>query len=305
MVSEKRRSNTESRGLNTITAYILPVINLSAILLILLTPLPGYSWEIGGLFKNVDCIISTPSGDYIFVSSINGSPRAKNSKGYISKVASDGSSVNLKFIDGSEYGYTLHAPKGMAIRDSVLYVTDIDFVRGFHVEQGINVANINLAPYGAKGLNDIAVDKEGNLLVTDTLTGRIFKIDRETEEITIFLHSPMIQTPYGISVLPTGAILVSSYIDRTIWLLDNKKLTKLWEDKNGLMNAYGIDYDRQGNIYFSDFTYDKIYILNWKGEITPLQDNFNQPVKICLDRKNNILFVPEYGAHRVKAIKLK
>ncbi|MBI4715890.1 MAG: hypothetical protein HY760_08145, partial [Nitrospirae bacterium] len=90
----------------------------------------------------------------------------------------------LRFVEGGKSGVTLHAPKGLAVVGDVLYVTDIDAVRGFDKETGNVLHTIDLKKKGALFLNDLTVDDQGVLYVSDTTVfvdpqapPTLFKID--------------------------------------------------------------------------------------------------------------------------------
>jgi len=87
-------------------------------------------------FAGPDCAIWDPTGDVYLVSNVHGDPRRKDDNGFISRVRPDGSVESLRWIDGDAAGVTLHAPCGMAILDDVLWVADIDVLRGFDCSTG-------------------------------------------------------------------------------------------------------------------------------------------------------------------------
>jgi hypothetical protein len=114
-----------------------------------------------------------PAQDLYLVSNINGSPVGKDDNGFISRVSPEGKIVELKWIDGAKPDVALDAPKGMAVLDGVLYVTDIDTVRRFDAVTGAPKGETKIE--GATFLNDIAI-QDGKLLVTDSgLQGDDFK----------------------------------------------------------------------------------------------------------------------------------
>ena len=69
--------------------------------------------------------------------------------------------------------------------------------------------------------------------------------------------------------------------------------------------TYGIDYDIQGHLYFSDTNSNTLYTLDEKCTVTPVIQKLDNPVKIRIDRRNNVLFVAEYGNDQVKTIQLE
>lgn len=162
-------------------------------------------------FKNPDRVIVDPENECIYVSNVNGAPLARDDNGFISRISPDFKVVSLHFLDGALNDYELNAPKGMAIKDGILYVADIDTIRGFDLHKRVNVQNIELAPYGAKYLVDLVFTKEGKLLVSDTAANTIFQIELGKGIIVRkLLHSPLLKGPTGLSVLPDGRILIVS-----------------------------------------------------------------------------------------------
>ena len=102
-----------------------------------------------------------------FVSDIHGDGAAKDGNGFISQVGPDGRIIRLKWVTG------LDAPKGLARVGDTLYAADLDSV----VAIDIPAARIISKTYvpGATFLNDAATDPEGNLYVSDTRQGKVFR----------------------------------------------------------------------------------------------------------------------------------
>lgn len=99
-------------------------------------------------------------------------PTAKDGDGYISLVDMKGNIKEKKYFDAP-----LNAPKGMAIYDNILYVTDISSVIGFDIKTRNKVFQLSLKEKNVNFLNDIAVDDNGVLYVSATDTGDIYKIN--------------------------------------------------------------------------------------------------------------------------------
>lgn len=144
-----------------------------------------------------------------FVSNIDGSPVAKDSNGFISRLNADGAVDSLHFVLGGRGGVTLNAPKGMAIIGDTLWVSDIDVVRGFHRKTGVAVATVEFGAQ-ARFLNDIAAGPDGTLYITDTGIGldaggnfihpgpdRIFAL--AGRGITVAAEGDWLQRPNGIA----------------------------------------------------------------------------------------------------------
>lgn len=117
-------------------------------------------------FRTPESVLYDSVLDTYIVSNINGSPFDKDDNGFLSRVAPDGHTVELRWVDGASDGVTLNAPKGMAIKGDTLFVADIEVVRLFDRASG---APLGVLPTpGATFLNDVTVGADGAVYVTDT-----------------------------------------------------------------------------------------------------------------------------------------
>ena len=79
--------------------------------------------------------------DCYFISNVNGEPDARDNNGFISKLDRDGKVLAAQFIHGDTHA-PLHAPQGMVVVGSTLYVADLDALRAFDVKTGKPVATV-------------------------------------------------------------------------------------------------------------------------------------------------------------------
>ncbi len=105
-----------------------------------------------------ESVLYDKKNDRYLISNINGNPTAADGNGFISIVSPEGKLQKLKWIDGEGEQTQLNAPKGMAILDDKLYVTDINSVRVFDLGTGKQWASIDIK--GSTFLNDAATDGE-------------------------------------------------------------------------------------------------------------------------------------------------
>ncbi len=123
-------------------------------------------WRLEGL-DEPESVIADGHGGYI-VSNISGEAAERNGQGYLARVSADGALVDRHWVTG------LNAPKGMAIRDGHLFVSDIDHLVEIDLASGDVIAEHAMP--GARFLNDVAV--MGDLvLVSDSAGSRIFALD--------------------------------------------------------------------------------------------------------------------------------
>src|SRR5215203_5711460 len=157
-------------------------------------------WETPANLKNPESVVYASKQNLLFVSNINGKPDQKDQNGFISAVSpSNGSTIELNWITG------LNAPKGMAVNDnnSRLYVSDITDLVEIDIDGEKIVKRFN-AP-GSAFLNDVAMDSQGNIYVSDTVTNTIYKLDRDANNsnnttLQAWLRSPQLNGPNGLHV---------------------------------------------------------------------------------------------------------
>lgn len=114
-------------------------------------------------------------GTFFYVSNLGArlAPSAKDADGFISKLDADGNILELKWIAGDD----LHAPKGMGIVKDVLYVADVDKIRGYNLKTKEKVFQLDFSQTGTVYLNDIAIKDNNTLFVSATDVGFIYQVD--------------------------------------------------------------------------------------------------------------------------------
>lgn len=117
-------------------------------------------------FASPESVLYDAEGDVYLVSNINGGPADLDDNGFISKLAPDGTILDLHFIDGADPDVELNGPKGSYIVGDWLWVADIDVVRVFDRETG---APLHTFPVeGATFLNDVTFSGEDGVFVSDS-----------------------------------------------------------------------------------------------------------------------------------------
>lgn len=135
------------------------------------TPELTQVWKTDTVFTGSESTLYDPSADVIYVSNGNTKAGDKDNDGFISAINTDGTVRDLKWVEGN-----LHAPKGMALLDGKLYVTDIDEVKIIDVASATIEKTIPVE--GAVFLNDVATDGK-QIYVSDTRTGSIYAMDTD------------------------------------------------------------------------------------------------------------------------------
>jgi sugar lactone lactonase YvrE len=229
----------------------------------------------------------------LYVSNVNGEPLKKDKNGFISKMDLDGKISKLKWIEG------LDAPKGMGVFGKKLYVTNIDEIVEIDIDK--NKITKRYPVKGAKFLNDISIDKEGKVYVSDMNTNKIILLaGGKTEEWSV---SPELKSPNGVLVENDYLLVGNENYILKIGLSD-KSVTKFID------NTGGID----GLVAVGDSSY---IITDWTGT-THLVHPAKEKVKLLDTTRDTInaadieyiqsmrlLLVPTFFDNRVMAYELK
>jgi DNA-binding beta-propeller fold protein YncE len=151
-------------------AFCLVVI-FSLSLLLFMRPAPVLSVE---GFASPESVATDAQGQRIFVSNIGVklSPTDKDGDGFISELSPNGSIVKPFFTPKG----VLNAPKGLAITQNTVYVTDIDRVVGFDINSGKQVFSLDFSSTGSSLLNDLVMIDDRTLLVTTSDLGKVYRI---------------------------------------------------------------------------------------------------------------------------------
>lgn len=253
------------------------------------TPTLTLLWESAdSLMTNESVLFDAESGN-LYVSNIEGQdPLQKDGKGSIAILSKEGKILNPAWVTG------LNAPKGMAISNGKLYVTDIDEL----VEIDIATAKISnkWKVDGAQFLNDVAAHN-GTVYFTDMNTGKVHSFANGT----ISTISEGNKSINGIAVAADG----------TIYGLDASGLKKWNADgtttvvNNQVSDGDGLVILEDGNFVAS----------RWVGEIWFANDSTqtimvdtkaaeSNTADIGYNAAEKIVYVPTFYKNKVAAYKL-
>lgn len=275
-------------------------IFISPILLIFIYPLCAVDFS---GFSNPESVYVNKN--IVFVSNIGEKPLslAKDGDGFISKLDSNGNIIEKEFISN------LNAPKGMAIIDNILYVADIDTIKGFDLNNKKEV--FNLAIKDSKFLNDIEMLDNKTLLASDTATGIIYIIDLSGKYDIFVKIDSKFGGPNGLLLDKNNNCLIVAGYDPTGKVkgsivsvdLDSKEQIPL---SKPLGSLDGIAFAKNGDLLVSDWG-DKmqgvIYRINQNNDIKILKlESIKGPADIFSDGEN--LWIPKMLESKVSKINL-
>lgn len=124
------------------------------------------SWKTEAKLEVPESVKYYEKGNCLFVSNVAGNPSEKDGNGFISKLSLDGRIQSLKWVDG------LDAPKGMAIAEGILYVSNIDELVLIDIKKATVIKRIKQPK--AKFLNDVTITTSGDVLISDSGTSTIY-----------------------------------------------------------------------------------------------------------------------------------
>ncbi len=204
-------------------------------------------WETPAVFKTPESVCYDPERKQIYVSNINGKASQKDGNGFISLLNPDGTVKTLEWITG------LNAPKGLGIYDHDLYVGDIDRVICIDIDRGIIIDKYQ-AP-GASFLNDIAIDGDGKVYISDTGNHRVYIL--KNGEVSVYLDSEKIAGANGLFVEDSTLLIGTNDAVYRVTLGDRDPVPYI-ENTGSIDGLEGVGHGRylysdwQGHVYLAE-----------------------------------------------------
>ena len=206
---------------------------------------------------------STDPGVY-FISSTNG-----DDVGWVSKLAADGSMID------SRWATDLRHPMGMRVSGKRLWINNTTEIVGLNLD---NPDDRIVHPIdGAISLNDLATDFSGYAYLSDSLNSRVVRVNLATGENSTYI-STLPSSPNGVLVqgdrlyIASWGVMSDRPEERAEWitktagdlywvsLKDAKKSRQIIAPELG--NLDGVEIDRNGNIYVSDWESGELYKIS-------------------------------------------
>ena len=248
-------------------------------------------WATDTILKVPESLLVDDKENCLWVSNIDGASNGKDGKGSISKLSKTGAPINLEWITG------LNAPKGMAKYKQELYVADLTELVVIDVKKGVIKNKITIE--GSVFLNDVTVNNNGAVFVSDSRTGKVHRY--ENNQVTLEVEN--LQGPNGLlsiedqllildrgsllSVTPGGAISkimdgMDPSTDGIERVAPNQYLVSCW---NGI-------------VYYVVAGAQKVILFDTRSEKINSAD-------IGYDAKKKIIYVPTFLKNNVVAYQLQ
>jgi DNA-binding beta-propeller fold protein YncE len=219
--------------------------------------------------------------------------------------------------EGTEPGQ-LSEPWGIAIaQDGTVYVTDTwnhrvqaysstgEFLRTFGTFANVQEGDPQAEPGKFWGPRGIAVDREGNLYVTDTGNKRVEKFTSDGEFLQAWGGGGIIpgafEEPVGIAIDRDGNIYVADTWNRRVQKFDaNFNPVAQWDvvawDSESVVNKPSLAVDAEGRVFISDPEGYRIIVYDNKGQVLGTWGQYGQdpasfalPNGLAFDSQGNLL----------------
>ena len=267
--------------------------------------MPATASQVDGL-QTPQSFLADPSGEFYFISNINGEADAKDNNGFITRLDKAGKITDLHFIQGGQNGTTLNGPKGMAIVDRLLYVVDVDTLRGFDKETGKAAVIVSLEERLSHNTNrpitltDVAYDGNSTLYLSDTDADTIYRVEIARQHaVSILTKSSTLAGPAGLAWNSrTGKLVAVSWNKgKILEITPDGTVSELVSNSffsSRFHNLSGVDFDDWGSMYVSDFSAGKVWRIRPDMKFEVIAEYLSTPADIGIDRKGHLILVPYY-----------
>lgn len=263
------------------------------------------AWELRG-FKQPESVVFDTRRHILYVSNIDGEPGNKDGKGTISRVAPSGRTLEAEWISG------LNAPKGMAIHGDKLYVADLDTLVVIDLEKGA-VQRHHLVSE-AKFLNDVAIDRLGNVYVSDFLDNAIYRLTNN--RLNLWVKDDRLAAPNGLYaekdelIVATWGELSGQGFNTTVAghlftiSLADKTIVSLGQGKP-LGNLDGVEADGLGGYFVTDWVAGTLLRIKRDGTSEVMLRLGQGSADLTYIRGAKLLLVPMMSDRKLLAYKVR
>lgn len=247
-------------------------------------------WETDAVLAIPESVLADTKKNVLYVSLIDGPSWESDGKGGVGRLDPSGKNYDSSWVTG------LNAPKGMGIIGDRIYVADMGAVvvidiPGKKIEKRIDIPD-------AKGLNDIAISDMKVIYVSDSRTGRIWKIEKDSP--TLFMDS--VAGVNGLKAI--GSDLYIGAGKNFIRADKNKVVTKIAEVPQGID---GIEPIGNGDFLLTAWG-GYIWYVSSNGKVETLLESHlekKNTADIGYDAEKRIVYVPTFNAKTVTAYRVK
>src|SRR5450755_4587504 len=246
-------------------------------------------WSTDQIVNTPESVLPDLKNNLLYVSLIDGGPWDVDGKGGIGHMSTSGTKYDSLWISG------LNAPKGLGMYKNKMYAADISEVVVVDIPKGKLIRKIAIE--GASGLNDITVTDKGIVYVSDSKTGRIWKL--EDDKPSLYLEN--VTGANGLKAIKEGLVYAKG---PALMIADDRKQIKQIADIGHDID--GIEPVGNGD-YIATSWVGYIYYVYANGQTELLLDTHEQKkntADIGYDPVKKIVYVPTFFDRRIVAYQL-
>ncbi|MBI4824209.1 MAG: 6-bladed beta-propeller [Nitrospirae bacterium] len=206
-----------------------------------------------------------------------------------------------RLLFGEETEVTFRKPAYIAVKDNVLYITDVGVI---HVYD-FNKRKFKILGRGLLGnATGIAVSPDGRVFVSDSARKQVFVFNPEDNTATIWTDTDVFETPAGLEIDEVNERLLvvdSKKHNVTVWSLNGDFLFSIGgrgRDFGEFNFPYDVAVDKEGKIYVIDTGNFRVQIFDKDGKFLSAFGgvgsnigSFARPKGIALDSAGHIYIV--------------
>jgi glucose/arabinose dehydrogenase len=248
-------------------------------------------WATDTILKIPESVLVDDKENCLWVSNIDGASNGKDGKGSISKLSKTGAAITLDWVTG------LNAPKGMAKYKQELYVADLTELVVIDIKKGVIKNKIKVE--GSVFLNDVTVNKNGAVFVSDSRTGKVHRIENGIVSIEV----ENLQGPNGLLSIDDQLLILDrgSLLSVTPGGAISKIMDGMDPSTDGIERVAPNQYIVScwnGIVYYIVAGAQKITLFDTRSEKINSAD-------IGYDAKKKIIYVPTFMKNSVVAYQLQ
>jgi hypothetical protein len=271
--------------------FILSIAFLLPVTLHAQTPSLQKLWETDTIIATPESVLPDPAKHILYVSLIaGGGPWEADGNGGVGRLSPDGKQYNGTWITG------LSAPKGMGRFGNRLYVADIGDVVVIDIAKAAIIKKIPVS--GESGLNDITIDDNGIVYVSDTKSGKVYRIENDIPA----LFMDQLDGANGLKASGKNLYILAR---KQVLLADPAKHLKVITDlPNG---GDGVEEVGNGDLIVSEWVGNVFYVYadGRKVQLLDRKPEKKNTADIWYDQKSKILYVPGFYGKTITAYRLQ
>jgi sugar lactone lactonase YvrE len=253
-------------------------------------------WTTGKDFLVPESAAYDPATGAIYVSNYDGYNPSRGARlQFLSKLTPEGRTAALRWVSG------LDNPTGLAIRKNILYAVERTGIAEIDIPSA-KIVRRTAVP-GAAFLNDIAVAENGDVFVSDSRRGSVFRISGEKAEE--WLTGPALGSPNGICLFE-GRLVIGTNSDGCLKTADlgTREISTLVNLGQGIID--GIAPDGEGRLLVSH-NEGRLFRVSPDGRVETVLDTTAVRMNMAdfaYDPDRKVIVFPTFTESRVAAFRL-